>query len=308
MIQKIKHFGMEFQRRKYDFKLVENEYCLPNNKVSLPFFVEMVLLDYEKYPKIFLLNYLTALLKFYDNCDKLSSKQKRIQTNAKKILEKAKKFRNDRHEKILCHIYKLNKKDKEKIKLYESKYLKRLNNYDFEESIEGRLYSKDWCRIQESEVKENYKLNMQYFSSLNKKEFDEEIDKFLKNNKEFEEIFDLNNAMFKSGYYIMVLDEYKQIYVGTTDNIAKRICSHWQSKKEFDRLIFPWHAVTTSKLSIDSFRHLDTTRIYAYFTKDIYSLEEEYISSFLPKFVLNRCTGGNLIVFPRKQYDLRENK
>ena len=90
--------------------------------------------------------------------------------------------------------------------------------------------------------------------------------------------------------------------------IMKRIITHWQKVKQFDRLIFPWHAIETSKLSIDSFRVLDTTRIFVYVTQDIYSKEEEFIESFPPKFVLNRVTGGNLVVLPRKPIQLKESE
>ncbi len=308
MNEKITHFGIQFQKRKFQFNLVEEEYCLVNDKVSLPYFSEIVMHDYEYFPKSFIVDYLSKLLAYYDGLHTLSSKQKRLQINAKEILAKVQKFDETRHLQVLKRVFKIKNDDKEKLVTTEKKILQRANNYDLEKSIEGRIYSKEWCEIQEKEVRENFQINMDYFDSLNQEEFEKEIDNFIENNKEFKEISDLTKFMFKPGYYVMVLGKYKQVYVGTTEDIEKRIITHWQKVKQFDRLIFPWHAVETSKLSIDSFRVLDTTRIFVYTTKDIYSKEEEYIEKFSPKFVLNRVTGGNLVVIARKQMQLKEKK
>lgn len=90
----------------------------------------------------------------------------------------------------------------------------------------------------------------------------------------------------------MILDEYKQAYLGTASDIYKRIITHWIKQKEFDRLIFG--GVEHSRLSIDSFRPLDTTRIYVMKTKRTYSSEDRYINSISEKYLLNR-TGGGLL-------------
>lgn len=37
---------------------------------------------------------------------------------------------------------------------------------------------------------------------------------------------------------MMVLDYYKQVYIGISNNIKKRIMSHWNGKKSLERLIF----------------------------------------------------------------------
>ncbi|WP_091227261.1 hypothetical protein [Microbacterium sp. 3J1] len=73
------------------------------------------------------------------------------------------------------------------------------------------------------------------------------------------EVTDLTQWDGVGGLYIMVLAEYRQVYVGATSSftgIAKRIRQHWTNQKQFDRLI--WGDVDTSILSIDSFRALDT--------------------------------------------------
>ena len=59
----------------------------------------------------------------------------------------------------------------------------------------------------------------------------------------------------------MVLDLYKQAYTGQAADIRMRIKRHWSGTKQFERLIFG--TKESSVLSIDSFRALDTTRIFA---------------------------------------------
>jgi hypothetical protein len=92
----------------------------------------------------------------------------------------------------------------------------------------------------------------------------------------------------------MVLDEYCQVYIGTTDNIKKRIRRHWSNSKSFDRLLLPMGAVNTSILAFDSFKSLDTTRIFAYTTKITFDKEDNFINEFSTKFVCNRIGGGKI--------------
>ncbi|MGH4121724.1 MAG: GIY-YIG nuclease family protein [Clostridium sp.] len=159
---------------------------------------------------------------------------------------------------------------------------------------EGKIYSDEWCAKQLDDSLKNYDLNMEYFFLLSHDEFNIEINKFIKSNKCFVEVFDLNLYDEKSGYYIMVLDEYCQVYIGTTDNIKRRIRQHWSNSKSFDRLLLPMGAVNSSILAFDSFRSLDTTRIFAYTTKITFDKEDKFINEFSPKFVSNRLGGGKI--------------
>ena len=158
----------------------------------------------------------------------------------------------------------------------------------------GKFYKDEWCQKHYKECMENYDLNMEYFKRLDKEEFNRHVNRFLKGHKNFKEVTDLKLYDGESGYYIMVLDEYKQLYVGTTDNIKRRIQQHWSKRKPFDRLLLPMGAVNTSIMSIDSFRALDTTRIYASITNSTYKNEDRYINWFKPEFVCNRIFGGIL--------------
>lgn len=159
---------------------------------------------------------------------------------------------------------------------------------------EGRIYSDEWCKQQLEDCLKNYDLNMKYFSLLDHNEYNEEIKKFLKINKKFTEVIDLTLYDGKPGYYLMILDEYCQLYLGTTNDIKRRIIQHWSKSKPFDRLLFPMGAVDSSILSIDSFRALDTTRIYAYATNKTFNSEDAFINQFSAKFVCNRMAGGKV--------------
>lgn len=158
----------------------------------------------------------------------------------------------------------------------------------------GKYYTDEWCLAYKDVCLQNFDLNMQFFSSLNHDEFEQEIANFLLKNKGFVEVRDLKEWQGVGGYYLMVLDKYCQVYVGTTDDIKRRIQQHWAKSKNFDRLLFPIYAVEKSVLSIDSFRALDTTRIFAQKTKNTYSKEDNFINTFSEKFVANRIGGGKL--------------
>lgn len=157
---------------------------------------------------------------------------------------------------------------------------------------EGKFYTEEWCKKQYIDVMANFDLNMEYFSLLNHVKFEKEIANFLRNNKDFKEVTDLGLLNGESGYYLMVLDDYCQIYIGMATNIYRRIRGHWNARKSFDRLLFPMGNVDGSLLSIDSFRVLDTTRLYAFITDNIYEFEDDFINQFSPEFCSNRMAGG----------------
>lgn len=161
---------------------------------------------------------------------------------------------------------------------------------DTRNSIGGPPYSAEWCELHRLECIENFDLNMQFFSSLNHADMEKELQNFLKIHPEFVEINDLSQYAKVAGYYIMVLDGYCQLYIGTTTDIKHRIWEHWTFPRPFDRLIYG--TKYSSKLSIDSFRALDTTRIFVYPTSETYIKENAYIECFSNQFLCNRQAGG----------------
>ncbi|MDE8037439.1 GIY-YIG nuclease family protein [Erysipelothrix rhusiopathiae] len=162
----------------------------------------------------------------------------------------------------------------------------------------GLFYTDEWCEMNQKRCLINYDLNIEYFASLDREDFEEEIKEFKIKYKSFIEIDDLNEYESTSGYYVMVLGEYKQVYVGTSNNIKRRILQHWSKKKEFDRLLWPIgnRGIYVSRISIDSFRAQDTTKIFVFPTKTYLSIslnEEDDIKNFFSdEFVVNRIMGG----------------
>lgn len=152
-------------------------------------------------------------------------------------------------------------------------------------------YTDKYCIEHQKDCLFNYDLNMKFFSQIKYKDFEKIINKLKRKFKKLIEITDLTDYKEKSGIYILILDDYKQMYIGQTEDINKRITQHWRKRKEFDRLIFG--SKETSILSIDSFGALDTTRILVYETKSHLKLEEEIVD-FVPKeYLLNRTKGGD---------------
>jgi len=135
----------------------------------------------------------------------------------------------------------------------------------------------------------NFDLNMAYFNSLDTSSFEKYITQQCKKFK-FKECLNLKDLENVSGVYMMVLDNYKQVYIGVALDIKKRIMGHWHNKKSLERLIFG--DVVSSVLSIDSFGALDTTRIFYLQATSYYKKEEQIIESFDSKYMLNRTAGG----------------
>lgn len=158
--------------------------------------------------------------------------------------------------------------------------------------IIGEVYDDEYCRDHAINCLINFDYNIDYFKSLDSKEFNSEIDKFLEINPQFKSVIDLNDYRKKPGFYLMILDEYCQAYIGGSSDIYNRIHDHWVDQKPFDRLIFGY--VDSSILSIDSFRPLDTTRLFVHTIDDTYTAEDRYINTISPTFMCNRTIGGRL--------------
>lgn len=174
------------------------------------------------------------------------------------------------------------------LKLTKDNLVDRLIFKDIsEEKVTNKMIEKGYKNIYK-----NYDNNMNFFQSLSKKEFNLELDNFLDKNKQFKEINNLYSVNRKSGYYIMVLDEYSQMYLGTSNNIKGRIQHHWAMQMHFDRMIFG--DIDDSILSINSFRAFDTTRVFVYLTSEIFDDEDGFINKIDDKYLLNRTVGGLL--------------
>lgn len=160
------------------------------------------------------------------------------------------------------------------------------------EDADHRIYTDEWCATQQVRALTNFDHNMTFFRALDHNVFENALQRVVAGRKGMVEVSDLNEWDGVPGIYIMVLDEYSQVYVGATGSkgIMARIKQHWGKMKSFDRLI--WGDVDTSVLSIDSFRAFDTTRIFAVKTGRHFELENAFLEAFPPEFVLNRVQGG----------------
>lgn len=152
-------------------------------------------------------------------------------------------------------------------------------------------YTEEYVKKHYANCMRNFDLNMQYFASLDAEKFNKYLMSFIKKNR-FKEAEDLQTVSQVEGVYILVLDKYKQVYIGISSDMKKRILGHWNRRKEFDHLICG--KIEESILSIDSFGALDTTRIFykpcGWYEKD--KAGKKYVAQFKSIYRLNRVSGG----------------
>lgn len=179
------------------------------------------------------------------------------------------------------------------------------------EDEECRVYSDSYCEEHQEKCLINFDKNMEFFKQIPKAEFEVALQKLVGSNKKLKQVFDLNDCKEMRGIYILVLDEYKQIYIGQAVDIKRRIMQHWSKQKQFDRLIFG--NVNNSVLSIDSFGALDTTRIYVLETDRLDSFERLVVKNFPAHLKLNRIGGGTIsdnldVLIALSEWNLRSLK
>lgn len=166
------------------------------------------------------------------------------------------------------------------------------------EDVECRIYCDTYCEEWREKCLINFDKNMAYFKQITKDEFEFALKTLIGSNSKIRQISDLNDCSQICGIYIMVLDEYRQVYIGQSKDIKKRIMSHWNRQKAFDRLLFG--DINDSVLSIDCFGALDTTRIFVLATTDLDRYESKLQKSILSGYKLNRMAGG----VPKDRLDL----
>jgi len=160
------------------------------------------------------------------------------------------------------------------------------------EDEDHRIYTDAHCAELRDEALENFDLNMEYFAQIPQTSFDAAVAVMLEQNRQLLPVTDLRELDGKRGLYVMVLDEYRQTYIGQSVDMRRRIKAHWAGTKKLDRLVFG--AVHESVMSIDAFRALDTTRIFAAVTPRGNELEARVVKSFPANYRLNRIDGGTL--------------
>ncbi|GAB3244441.1 GIY-YIG nuclease family protein [Arthrobacter pigmenti] len=162
----------------------------------------------------------------------------------------------------------------------------------YEDDNHTRLSDK-FCQLQREAALENFDLNMAFFAQVPPASFEEALNDIQREVRSLRPIDDLRSLDGAGGIYVMVLDEYRQAYIGQATDIRARIKKHWSGTKQFDRLL--WGDKHESVLSIDSFRPLDTTRIFAMRTSRPHRLEAKLVEGFPPDYLLNRIGGGRMV-------------
>ena len=171
--------------------------------------------------------------------------------------------------------------------------------YDWK--INSLVYNEEFIKRNKEAILKNLNLNLKFYTELDSEEFNKNLDKVLKlkKNNGLKKVTDLKEYIGKKGIYIMVLDKYKQIYIGQSKrDVVERIINHWKRKVEFENLLIG--KVNESKLSIDTFGMLDTTRIYIedidplyYNNSEKIDKREEYLINSIPEqYLINKVGGG----------------
>lgn len=201
-------------------------------------------------------------------------------------------FENDRYRKNILNNWDYFEKLKED-KTFDFDISNRPPALKYEKIEDELFLTDDFCNEYHNACMKNYDLNMKFISELDDNEFNNVVNKLLEDNV-LVEIKDLDSCKGKKGIYIMVLDDYKQIYVGQSSrDIRERILRHWKKKPYFDKVLFG--KAINSVISIDSFGVCDTTRIYVMYIYEnslIDDYERNLVNSVPKKFSLNRIGGG----------------
>lgn len=158
------------------------------------------------------------------------------------------------------------------------------------EDEDHTILSDEFCRLQREAALENFDLNMAFFAQIPQGAFEDALTEMLRKHKQLRPVTELRTLDGDEGLYVMVLDGYRQAYIGQALDIRARIKRHWAGVKQFDRLL--WGHRHDSVLSIDSFRALDTTRVFAARTINADSLEARIVRTFPKDYLLNRIEGG----------------
>lgn len=156
-------------------------------------------------------------------------------------------------------------------------------------------HSDMYLLVQRDRALRNFDLSIRYFETLDRSGFEESLEQLLGQAKSLRPVERLADWAGADGAYVMIFDDYKQLYVGQSSDIRKRIRAHWSGRKSFDRLLFG--DVYRSILPVDEFRAFDNTRIFAARSRNRHWLEERAERAADPRYTLNRIGGGELSPF-----------
>lgn len=84
----------------------------------------------------------------------------------------------------------------------------------------------EYCRQQRRDALENFDLNMAFFAQIPRLDFEEALTEMLGKNKALRPVTHLMSYDGDEGLYVMVLDEYRQAYIGQASDVRRRIKAH----------------------------------------------------------------------------------
>ncbi|MFE4951056.1 GIY-YIG nuclease family protein [Leifsonia sp. NPDC056665] len=117
------------------------------------------------------------------------------------------------------------------------------------EDDDHRILSDEFCVKNRARALKNFDLNRAFFSQVPQAAFEAALSTMLERNPNLKPVNDLRKWGRVMGLYVMVLDDYKQCYIGQSTDIRGRIKGHWAGTKHFDRLL--WGDVHESVISIE---------------------------------------------------------
>jgi hypothetical protein len=92
---------------------------------------------------------------------------------------------------------------------------------------EGHTQHSDrYLLVQRDRALMNFDLSMRYFKSLDQDEFEQALQHVLAKGRTFKPVESLQHWNEVAGAYIMVFDDYRQFYIGKSEDIRKRIRQH----------------------------------------------------------------------------------
>jgi hypothetical protein len=91
------------------------------------------------------------------------------------------------------------------------------------EDADQTRHSDEYCRRQREAALEDFDLNMVFLAQIPPDSFDDAPTELLRKTRRYAPIFDLRSLDEDEGVYLMVLDEYRQAYIGQSSDFRARI-------------------------------------------------------------------------------------
>ena len=198
---------------------------------------------------------------------------------------------------MMINHFGIKKKDSNNNRLCRDEYI-TISDLDLKNKDKKDYYRYNYfISNHKKDIETTFDLNMDYYLHLDKNDFNKHLNNYLKNNPDFVQVFDLREYNKVRGFYMLVLDDYKQVYIGKANNIKRRILEHWYG-------YVPFYSRRGEKILIDSFKCLDTTRIFVMefdyveknIGKNIYDVENRLIKDFPQDYLCNGTVDGGIFL------------